>query len=103
MPDTRTYKDRAPYLRKAVKERRRKLREMAREYKGSKCAICGYNKSQRALNFHHLDPKTKDFGLSARGLTRSWDKIKLEIDKCILLCANCHAEVHGGITEIKKK
>lgn len=100
MPDTRKYKDRAEYLKRAVKERRKKLRELAREYKGGKCSICGYNKSQRALNFHHLDPKQKDFGLSARGLTRSWEKIKQEIDKCVILCANCHAEVHDGIINI---
>ncbi len=100
MPDTRTYADRAVYMRAAVSKRRKKLREMAREYKGNKCAICGYSKCSRALSFHHLDPKKKDFGLSTRGLTRSWEKIKLEIEKCILLCANCHMEVHDHITQL---
>ncbi len=103
MPETRTYADRAEYLKKAVSKRRKKLREMAREYSGNKCAICGYNKSPRALSFHHRDPKKKDFGLSARGLTRSWDKIREEIDKCVLLCANCHMEVHDGISILPKK
>lgn len=101
--DTRTYADRAVYMREAVKKRRKKLREMAREYKGGKCAICGYKKSQRALSFHHINPNKKDFGLSARGLTRSWEKVKEEIDKCILLCANCHMEVHDGITQLPKE
>ena len=52
--------------------------------------------------FHHLDPSKKDFGLSMRGLTRSWEKMRTELDKCILLCANCHAEVHEGITQLPK-
>jgi len=100
--EKRTYADRAKYLSAAVSKRRKKLREMAREYKGNKCAICGYNKSSRALSFHHIDSRKKEFGLSARGLTRSWEKIKEEIDKCILICANCHMEVHDGITQLPK-
>lgn len=103
MPDKRTYRDRAEYLKKAVTERRRKLRRMSIEYGGGGCQICGYDASIYALTFHHRNPKEKDFGLSARGLTRSWEKIQKELDKCILLCANCHAEVHEGITKIPKK
>jgi len=103
MPDKRTYADRAEYLRKAVSERRKKLRKMAREYKGGKCVLCGYNKCQDALDFHHKNPNKKDFGLSVKGLTRSWDKIKSEIDKCALVCANCHREIHAGITQLPKE
>lgn len=98
--DTRTYKDRAEYLKKSVASRRRKLREMAVEYGGGKCKICGYKKCNRALSFHHLDPAKKDFGLSADGFTRSWEKIKPELDKCILVCANCHMEIHENITSV---
>ena len=87
----------------AVSRRRKKLREMARDYKGGKCILCGYNKCQRALSFHHLNPKEKDFDLSSRGLTRSWERIKKEIDKCVLLCANCHMEIHDGITQLPIK
>ena len=101
--EKRTYADRAEYMRKAVTKRRKKLREMAREYKGGKCEICGYRKCGRALSFHHINPKKKDFGLSSRGLTRSWDRIQKEIDKCILICANCHMEVHEGITQLPKE
>ena len=96
-PEKRTYADRAVYMREAVKKRRRKLREMARASKGSKCAICGYDKCQRALSFHHLDPDKKEFTLSTKGLTRSWSKIEAEIKKCILVCANCHMEIHEGL------
>jgi len=98
MKDKRKYSDRADYIKKAVDLRRKKLREMAIEYKGGKCQICGYNKCLQALEFHHLDPKGKDFPLS--GSTKSWDNIKKELDKCILLCANCHREIHANITQL---
>lgn len=96
MPDKRTYADRREYLIKAVAERRRKLKEMVIEYKGGKCKLCDYDRYAGAFDLHHLDPSQKEFGLSVRGLTRSWEKIKAEADKCILLCANCHREIHGG-------
>ncbi len=76
---------------------------MAVQYGGGKCQICGYAKSIRALTFHHRNPSEKDFGLSDRGLTRSWEKTKNEIKKCVLLCANCHAEVHDGLVQLPKK
>ena len=101
--ETRTYADRAVYMRQAVKNRRKKLREMARDYKGGKCILCGYKKCQRALSFHHVNPKNKEFDLSSRGLTRSWERIKKEIDKCVLLCANCHMEIHDSITQLPKE
>ncbi len=98
--ETRTYADRAEYLKLAVIKRRKKVRDMALEYKGGKCCICGYKKSKRALSFHHVDPTKKDFGISYRGFTRSWDKTKAELDKCILVCMNCHMEIHDGITQL---
>lgn len=73
---------------------------MSIEYKRNKCCICGYNKCKSALEFHHLDPKQKDFGISAKGYTRSWEKIKEELDKCIMVCANCHREIHDGLVII---
>ena len=100
MPESRKYSDRAEYIKEAVKKRRNKLRQMAFEYKGGKCVICGYNKCLRALVFHHLDPKTKSFGISERGFTRSWDSIKAELDKCVMLCSNCHMELHDGLTQL---
>lgn len=102
MPDKRTYRDRAEYLKKAVTERRRKLKAMVVDYRGGKCALCGYAKCIGALDLHHIDESQKEFGLSARGMTRSWEKIKLEADKCVVLCANCHGEIHAGIAHIPK-
>lgn len=101
--DKRTYKDRAQYNIQAVAKRRKKLKAMAIEYKGGKCIICGYNKYQGALDFHHLDVNTKSFDLSTKGLTRSWVKTKAEADKCILICANCHREIHAGLVQLPKK
>lgn len=68
------------------------------EYKGGKCEICGYNKSKRALHFHHVNPDEKDFSL-AKYRTRSWETTKVELDKCRLVCANCHAELHDKLIE----
>lgn len=61
-------------------------------YKGGACQICGYNKCNRSLDFHHLNPKEKDFEIS--GGTRSFKSLKKELDKCILVCRNCHGEIH---------
>ncbi len=98
--DKRKYADRATYLITAVIKRRKALRQKAVAYKEGKCAICGYHKCINALEFHHLDPNEKDFGISAKGYTRKWEKIVQELDKCILLCANCHREVHENITQL---
>jgi len=78
-----------------VDQRRRKLKQMAIAYKGGKCERCGYATCDAALAFHHLEPARKDFSISADGNTRSWETIRREIDKCALLCANCHAEIHA--------
>jgi hypothetical protein len=78
----------------AVDKRRRVVKLKAIEYKGGKCQNCGYFKCVDALEFHHTSPGEKDFSISGTGVTRSWDKIKVELDKCILLCANCHREAH---------
>jgi hypothetical protein len=93
--DKRCYADRRQYLIRAVHKRRRKIRLMAIEYKGGKCSICGYNRCSDALEFHHTDSSGKDFSISSKGYTRSWKKVKEELDKCDLLCADCHREIHA--------
>lgn len=87
-------KRRSESVKKWKKEAKRKLVE----YKGGKCQICNYNRSLRALEFHHLDPTKKDFEISNNSL--SFDVIKLEVDKCALLCANCHREYHDGLINL---
>jgi hypothetical protein len=96
MKDRRKYTDRAKYLIQAVSNRRKKIRELAFKYKGGKCVIRGYRKCHEALEFHHLFGQ-KDFGISHKGYTRAWGKVRQELDKCILLCANCHREAHAGM------
>ncbi len=93
--DKRKYADRREYLIEAVKKRRKKIREKAIEYLGGKCQICGYDKCTEALEFHHLNDSNKDFGISSGGHARSWERVKSELEKCMLLCANCHREVHA--------
>lgn len=78
-----------------VDKRRKDIRQMALNYKGDVCQVCGYNKCESALVFHHIKSNEKDFGLSAKGYTRSWVKVKKELDKCLLVCSNCHAEIHS--------
>lgn len=63
------------------------------DYAGGKCSRCGYNKSKRALEFHHTDPNIKDFGIS-KCITKNIAFQKKEVDKCVLVCSNCHAEIH---------
>ena len=103
MPDKRKYADRAEYLKQAVTKRRRKLKQLIVEYKGGKCIICGYNRSAWAFDLHHVDGSLKEFGLSVRGLTHSWEKLKQEADKCVLVCANCHREIHAGFSQLPEE
>jgi len=83
-----------------VNKRRKELKIMSIEYKGGKCSNCGYNRCVRALDFHHLDPSKKNFTIASKGYTRSWKKVKEELDKCVLVCANCHREIHEGLIKI---
>jgi DNA-binding CsgD family transcriptional regulator len=78
----------------SVVKRRQKIKELSVDYKGGCCERCGYDKYIGALEFHHLDPTKKDFNVSKKGHCTSWEKVKKELDKCILVCANCHREVH---------
>lgn len=64
------------------------------KYKGGKCCICGYDKVNSALDFHHVGPK--EFGIAKRK-DISLEKLKKEVDKTILVCKNCHQEIHAGI------
>lgn len=75
-------------------EHRLKVKLRAIEYMGGSCCVCGYDRCAAALEFHHRDATTKDFGISSKDTTRSWDAITAELDKCVLLCANCHREAH---------
>jgi hypothetical protein len=70
----------------------KKIKQKCVDYKGGKCSKCGYNKCNAALDFHHIDPTKKELKLSKN--RRKWETLKAELDKCILVCANCHREIH---------
>lgn len=77
------------------KKRLARFKRLCLEYKGGKCVRCGYDKCSGALVFHHRDPSEKGFYISGKSLCKLYDAVKKELDKCDLLCANCHAEVHA--------
>jgi DNA-binding transcriptional MerR regulator len=79
-----------------VAERRRAVKRILVSEAGGCCSRCGYDRCIAALQFHHLDPATKSFTLSKNGATQSIERAREEARKCILLCANCHAEVEAG-------
>jgi transposase-like protein len=79
-----------------VSRRRRKTKEILVAEAGGACRLCGYDRYSGALQFHHLDPAQKRFEFAGRGLTRSLSILREEARKCVLLCANCHAEVEAG-------
>lgn len=79
-----------------VKNFRCKQKEKIVYVMGGKCACCGYNKCISALELHHLDPTQKEFTFS-KNTNRAWSELVKELPKTILLCANCHREVHSGI------
>lgn len=75
---------------------RRRQKEKAVALLGSKCNKCGYDKCLRALSFHHKDRSNKTFSI-AHPDTKSWQRVKLEVEKCELLCLNCHMEVEDNL------
>ena len=76
-------------------ERMQNLKRQMVKYKGGECVRCGYKKYIGALEFHHLDPSKKDFNPSSLKRYKFDERIKEELDKCILVCANCHREIHN--------
>jgi len=79
---------------------RLEIKKQCVEYLGGQCKICGYKKCYRALEFHHMNPAEKEMGISQANTKYRFEQLKPELDKCVLLCKNCHAEVHDGLIEI---
>lgn len=85
---------------KSTQRWRFKARAWITEYAGNKCQSCGYNTYIGNLTFHHLDRTTKDDTISRMvNATAAMSKIIAEADKCVLVCHNCHGEIHAGIRE----
>lgn len=75
--------------------RRRKLNLI--KVCGDKCNLCGYNKTIAALEFHHINPENKSYGIASMGTCHQLETDLKEVQKCILVCANCHREIHDGL------
>jgi hypothetical protein len=71
------------------------------DYKGGKCVICGYNRCSASMHFHHINAADKSFGISDH---HAWgfERLKPELDKCVLVCSNCHGELHSGLIDLSK-
>lgn len=67
---------------------------------GGKCKFCGYSRSLSALHFHHINPKEKSFTIASKGKGKNFIALLEEAQKCILVCANCHHEIHDGIRKL---
>lgn len=83
-----------------IKDRRHQTKSKLVAYKGGKCQVCGYNKCNDALEFHHIDPSTKSFTISSSNIYKNMNKLKEEVDKCMLVCSNCHKEIHAGLVNV---
>lgn len=81
---------------------RKNLKQRALALFNNKCSLCGYDRCTAALEFHHLDPNKKDFSISdAYANPKKWSIIVDELKKCILVCANCHREIHQGLVSVE--
>lgn len=78
---------------------RKRAKQKLVEIAGGGCRLCGYDKCITALEFHHIDPSEKDFSVTGSRDTRSFLLMVDEIRKCILVCANCHREIHCGMVD----
>lgn len=83
-----------------VAARRRRVKRQLVAEAGGCCALCGYDACVAALQFHHVDPDAKSFAISRAGVTRALSTAREEVMKCLLLCANCHAEVEAGLAQL---
>jgi transposase len=81
----------------SVSRRRRRVKELLVAEAGGACCVCGYDRNVRALHFHHLDPSLKRIEINARGAAVALEHLRVEARKCVLVCANCHAEVEAGL------
>jgi len=80
-----------------IVELRRETKLRAIASFGGECGACGYAFAPAAMEFHHPDPSKKEFAISVDGIYRTWEKVRKELESCVMLCANCHAEVHAGV------
>ena len=84
----------------SVVKRQQNYKKTCVAYKGGACEMCGYSKYYGALEFHHKDPTKKDFTIAKSRHSSFNETTKKELDKCLMLCANCHREEHAKIKNL---
>lgn len=87
---------------KETSDFRRRRKENLLRVCGDKCAICGYSKLKAALEFHHIDPSQKEYAIASNGTCHDLEKDLSEVKKCLLVCANCHREIHADLFTTKE-
>jgi hypothetical protein len=91
------YKDK--YIERLYR-RRLENKEYINSLKANGCKLCGYVKCYASLEFHHLDKNEKDRTIAKAVDDFSLKRLIEEISKCILVCANCHREIHAGVAKL---
>jgi len=93
-----------PYISKKTRRWRIKTKKRMISILGGKCCICGYSRCRNSLTFHHINPKEKTETIGRLlSKIRPWKRIVEELKKCVLVCTNCHAEIHAGLTKVPKR
>lgn len=95
---SKSFCSKACMAKEGVNRLRRKRKLGVIKYLGGSCQRCGFDEHESALQFHHRDPSQKDFGIN-RGISKRFELVKAELDKCDLLCANCHSIVHALLAQ----
>ena len=86
--------------KETTKSWRKRLKAFLIKKAGGKCKICGYDKCSDAFELHHIDPATKLFSIgSANPKHMTWEEVVAEAEKCIMVCSNCHKEIHAGLID----
>ena len=82
-----------------IKEHRKEVKRRITYVLGGKCAYCGYDRCNEALDVHHLNPEHKEFAI-ANSYNLAWETLSKELEDCVLLCANCHRELHQNLIQV---
>lgn len=88
---------------KKKQSKRNDLKKQLIDLLGGKCQFCGYSKSISALSFHHKNPTEKDFKIAKGLITKTIEELTDEVKKCMLVCSNCHCEIHDGLLCIDRQ
>ena len=98
---TAKYQCKSCWNKRTAQSQKDKVQQL-KEEAGGRCTRCGYDRCQDALEFHHLDPTQKEFHLGeARGY--NIEKLRAELSKCILVCRNCHTELHAALKNVARR